>query len=71
MWDMIYAFGIGISFSVGVGMGAFLLRVSTKEGRQQEREDWAVHRREVEERLGKYVDNTALMATALNKLADR
>ena len=43
MWDMIYAVGIGFSFAVGVGMGAFLCRIATKEGRTETREDWNKH----------------------------
>jgi len=43
MWDMIYAVGVGFSFAVGVGMGAFLCHIATKGGRVETKEDWNKH----------------------------
>lgn len=39
MWDMLYAFGIGTSFAVGIAFGAWLSRMATKEGRAEWREE--------------------------------
>ena len=43
MWDLLYAFGIGLAFAVGVGAGAFLCRIVTKEGRIETHEEWKQH----------------------------
>lgn len=65
MWDMLYAFGIGIAFSVGIVAGAALCRLASKEGRKEELELWRKHRDEVEERLGKTVFQQSRIADAL------
>ena len=39
MWDMLYAFGVGVSFAVGIAFGAWLSRMATKEGRAEWREE--------------------------------
>lgn len=39
MWDMLYAFGIGTAFAVGIAFGAWLSRMATKEGRAEWREE--------------------------------
>ena len=71
MWDMLYALGIGLAFSVGVGTGAFLCRIATKEGRDDTREEWIQHQKIVEDRLASYVLNTEIMAQQLKKIADK
>lgn len=71
MWDMLYAFGIGISFSVGICVGAFLCRIATKEGRKDEMEAWKKHREEVEERLGKTVFEQGRIADAITLIAEK
>lgn len=71
MWDMIYAFGIGISFSVGVVFGAALCRMATKEGRKEELEMWNKHRAEVEKRIGLSVIEHGRIADALAYFVDK
>ena len=71
MWDMLYAFGIGISFSVGVIVGAALCRMATKEGRKDEMAAWQKHRDEVEERLGKTVFEQGRIADAIASIAEK
>lgn len=39
MWDMLYAFGIGTSFAVGIAFGSWLSRMAAKEGRAKWREE--------------------------------
>jgi hypothetical protein len=43
MWDMLYAFGIGVSFAIGIAFGAWLSRMATKEGRAEWREETRQH----------------------------
>lgn len=38
MLDMLYAFGIGVSFAVGIAFGAWLSRMANKEGREEMRQ---------------------------------
>ncbi len=71
MWETLYAFGIGLAFSVGVGTGAYLIRMASKDDRTEDLEVWKKHREEVEIRLGKQVACAFAMADSLKKLADR
>ena len=71
MWDMLYAMGIGISFSVGIVAGATLCRLATKEGRKEEAAEWKAYRDIVEERLGKTVFEQGRIADALAFFVDK
>jgi len=74
MWDMFYAFGIGISFSVGVVFGAFLSRVATKEGREglkSESQAWKDYRQETIERMALTALNHSRIADALEVLIEK
>jgi len=71
MWDMIYSFGIGISFAVGVGLGAYLCRVSTKKCLKEDMDYWKKHQEKVEKRLLSYVSNTKLIADALDRISKK
>ncbi len=62
MLDMLYAFGIGISFSVGVWFGAYLCRASNNNS------DWKEHQRIVEDRLSKYVLYIKSISESLEKI---
>jgi hypothetical protein len=64
---MLYSFGIGLSFAVGVGLGAFLCTIATRRGREEFKRDVLDHNKMVEDRLLKYVENTARIAAALEK----
>jgi len=70
MWDMLYAFGIGISFSVGVMIGATLCRIATKEGRKDMMASVEAHNKMVEERLSKSIFQHTRIADSLSHLVD-
>jgi hypothetical protein len=65
MHQMIYAFGIGLSFAVGIFTGAFLCTVATRKGRDEFKHDVLDHGKRVEDRLEKYVEHTGRIAVAL------
>lgn len=65
MTQLLYAFGIGISFSVGVFTGACLCSVATRKGREECKRDVLAHNKMVEDRLAKYVQHTERIALAL------
>ena len=71
MVDIIYTFGIGISFALGIGIGAYLCRLAILQGRKDVDEGIVFHNKMVESRLKKYVEHTDRIASALEKLIDK
>lgn len=71
MWDMIYAFGIGISFAVGIGVGALLCRIATEKGRRELSDEMREYNDKVLGVLTERALNDQAMINALNKIADK
>ncbi len=69
MLDLIYALGVGFSFSIGVGFGALLCRHASKSALKNDSDEWKMHREQVEYRLELQAANTERMADALDKIA--
>jgi len=68
MLDFLYAFGVGISFVIGVGAGTVLCVTVTKRGNLEMKEQINKHNEMVESRLEAYVFNTERIATVLEKI---
>lgn len=64
MWSVLNAFAAGITFSLGVCVGAYLARLATKQGQAEVQKDLREHAARVEDRLAKYVEHTAVIAAA-------
>lgn len=71
MWDMLYAFGIGISFVFGVGMGAFLFLLASKDNRKELTEETRVYNTKVLEVLTERAMNDKAVIDALDRIADK
>ena len=70
MMQLLYSFGIGLAFTVGIFTGAFLCTAATRKGRESLANDMREHNERVENRLIGYVNNTARIAAALETLTD-
>ncbi len=68
MMEYLHAFAVGISFTVGVTVGAILCRLATREGLREMRQIAAENSQRIEERLAKYVTHTERIAVALETL---
>ena len=68
MLDFLYAFGIGIAFSLGICVGAFLAQMATKAGRKELDEKFMSHTSIVEKRLASYVEHTSRIADTLDSI---
>lgn len=66
MWDILYAFGIGIGFSIGVITGATLCSFTTREGLKQERETWNKRQDGIEGRLTATLIQTTRIADIMD-----
>lgn len=62
--DFLYAFGIGISFFLGILAGSTLTVLVTKKGRQEVSEEWKKHTKVIEDKL-------SLLVLGIEKIADR
>ena len=65
MLDILYAFGIGIGFSVGVITGAVLCSFTTRQGIKDREESWNKRQDGIEVRLGETLIQTTRMADAI------
>ena len=70
MWDVLYAFGIGIGFSVGVITGAVLCSFTTRQGIKAKEESWNKRQDGIEVRLGETLVQTTRIAEAMEFFAD-
>lgn len=69
MSSLIYSFGIGLSFAVGIFTGAFLCSLATRKGREGLNKSILEHNERVENRLAGYVEHSARIAIALESIA--
>lgn len=65
MIDFLYAFGIGITFALGMSLGLILCTRGVKRTTQSQTDVMLKHQRIVENRLVDYVHNTDRIADAL------
>lgn len=68
--DFLYAFGIGIAFILGATATAIVLGSRVKKQTADFNEMQIAHNDRVEQRLDKYVENTAAMVDGLHRIAD-
>jgi len=71
MWDMLYAFGIGISFSVGMLTGTTICAYITRKGIKDHNESWNKRQDGIEERLGSTLEQTTRIANYIGILVDK
>lgn len=71
MIEVLHSFAMGITFALGVAIGAYLCAVASKIGGTQFRKDWQEHYRRTEERLCKTVEVQTRIADALEKLTKK
>lgn len=64
MEDIIYAFGIGISFSIGIITGATLCVLTTRKGLEKREERWNTRQDGIEGRLAQTLLQTTRLADA-------
>ena len=64
MISILNSFASGITFSIGVCVGAWLARLAAKQGQALVQTDLREHAACVEDRLDKYVKHTAVIAAA-------
>lgn len=69
MQNIIYTFFLGLSFTMGAVAGIVLTQLATKKGREGLAKDVMDHNNRVEDRLAKYVEHTARIATAVEVVA--
>jgi hypothetical protein len=65
MWDVLYAFGLGIGFSIGVITGSILCAFTTRKGIKEQNKSWAERQDGIEVRLGETLIQTTRMADAI------
>lgn len=68
MIEILHSFAMGITFAVGVAIGAMLCAWVSRISQTQFKKDWQEHYRVTEERLGKTVEAQVRIATCLEKL---
>lgn len=66
MLDVLYAFGIGIGFSIGVITGAALCAFTSRQGIKAHQEDWEKRQDGIEGRLGETLIQTTRIADAID-----
>jgi hypothetical protein len=71
MWDVLYAFGVGIGFSIGVITGATLCAFTTRKGIKDERERWNERQDGIEGRLASTLVQTTRIADAVALFAEQ
>lgn len=65
MIQLLYSFGLGFAFVVGIFTGCFVCTVATRKGREELKQQIADHNDRVEKRLLEYVENTGRIALSL------
>lgn len=70
MWDVFHSFAAGITFAVGVCVGAYLCRLATREGRKEEAEEIKQHFAFVRDNLVKQVVQAENIAYCLRIISD-
>lgn len=71
MSDLLYAFGIGMAFAIGVVVGGFLCSLATRRGRNELSKSVTDHYNRVEDRLAHYVAHNERIAVALETISKR
>ena len=71
MWDVLYAFGIGAGFSIGVITGATLCAFTTRKGIKDKEESWTKRQDGIEVRLGETLIQTTRIADAMALLSEK
>jgi hypothetical protein len=68
---LLYAFGVGLAFAVGVSVGAYLCALAVRRGNKVVSDVVNTHNARVEDRLAKYVEHTERIALALEKAVQK